>query len=257
LVDDLESYDVYDLADRDRAPHQVFSAIADSDAMYVVTVGLRATNLAKTLSAVPVVFSQVFNIQEHDLIADDFKGVSSLPPMELQAEAWSKLDPEIRNVGAILGEGHEDLISETELALEKRGIKLHYAIAQSDRETLYHFNRLIRDIDGFLLFPDNRILSRKALTEILDDAARHHVQVAVFNDSLLEHGATFSANTVESDIADKIVLALNNFRDGKFDSPDSVAPLSQVRVQTNAEMAGKFGLNVTSIELIETVADTQ
>jgi len=255
LVEYLENYDVYDMTDRSRSPQQAFSAIADSPAEFVVAIGLYAANVAKSFADVPVVFSQVFNVQEHGLIADDFKGVAILPPMSLQIEAWTRLDPEIRNIGAIVGEGHEDLIAEAELAMQERGIRFHYAVARSDRETIYHFNRLIRDIDGFLLFPDNRILSRTALVEILGDAARHHVQVAVFNDSLLEHGATFSSNAVDSDIAARIVDSLRDFRDGKPADAPAVAPLSEIRIQTNPEMARKFGLNIDSLNISEAVAD--
>ena len=54
---------------------------------------------------------------------------------------------------------------------------------------------LIRDIDGFILFPDNRILSRSVLTEMMADANRHRVQVAVFNEPLLEFGAGVPVGT--------------------------------------------------------------
>lgn len=257
LVNYFENYDVYDMTDKNRTPQQAFSAIADSNAMFIVAIGLSATSVAKTFATVPVIFSQVFNVSEHDLPADQFKGVSVLPPMDLQVDAWSKLDPNIRDVGAIVGEGHEDLILEAELAMQARGIQFHYAVARSDRETLYHFKRLVRDIDGFILFPDNRILSRNALTEILHDAARHHVQVAVFNDALLKRGATFSTNAISSDIAERIVIALNRFRDGDFDAVEPLIPLSAVRIQTNPEMARKFSLDVSSVAVKEAVADAQ
>jgi hypothetical protein len=119
------------------------------------------------------------------------------------------------------------------------------------------FKRLIRELDGFLLFPDNRILSRDVLVEMMSEAARHHVQVAAFNDSFLEHGATFSASTVSSDIADSITIAMNEILDGNIDDIDALMPLSRIQIQTNPEMVRKFKLNVNDPTIVESVAEAQ
>jgi ABC-type uncharacterized transport system substrate-binding protein len=253
----LDDYTIYDLADRNRSPRQVFAAIAESEARFVVAIGLGAAKLARTFSTVPVVFSQVFNVTENSLIADSIRGVSVLPPVDLQVEAWRGMDPNIRNIGAILGDGHEDLIAEADRVMSERGIKFHHAIANSDRETLYHFKRLIRSLDGFILFPDNRILSRDVFTEIMSDAARHHVQVAVFNESLLKHGATFSASAVDSNIADKITIALNQIEDGNIEDVAALIALSEIRIRTNPAMVRVFGLDISGVEIDNSVAEAQ
>ena len=257
LLPYLEEYSVYDLADGSRSPRQAFAAIAESDAQLVVAIGLYAAKVARSFATVPVVFSQVFNVRDNELISDEMKGVAVLPPLDLPVAAWREMDPGVRNIGAILGEGHEDLIAEAEQAMKKRGIKFHYAIAHSDRETLYLFNRLVRDIDGFVLFPDNRVLSRTVLTDIMTDASRHRVQVAVFNEKLLDHGATFSASSVNSNIADKITITLNEVIDGNIDDIEPLTPLSDIRIQTNPAMVQKFGLDLTRVEIGNSVADAQ
>ena len=257
LITYLEDYNVYDLSDRNRSPRQAFAAIADSNAKLVVAIGLFAAKVAKSFATVPVIFSQVFNVNENELISDEIKGVAVLPPLELQVEAWREMDPDIRNIGAIIGEGHEDLIAEADRVMQERGIKFHYAVARSDREMLYQFKRLIRGLDGYLLFPDNRILSRKALTEIMSDAARHSVQVAVFNDSLLAHGATFSFNSVNTDIADKITIALNEILDGNINDVAPLGALTRIRIRTNPAMVQKYGLDVSNVTISAAVSDTQ
>ena len=257
LIAYLDDYSTYDLSDRSRSPRQVFAAIAESEAKFVVAIGLQAAKVARSFATVPVIFSQVFNVSDNDLVSDQIKGVVVLPPLELQVKAWRQMDPKIRNIGAILGEGHEELIAEAEQAMSERGIKFHYAVARSDREALYHFKRLIRDIDGYLLFPDNRILSRQVFTEIMSDAARHRIQVAVFNESLLKHGATFSASSVDSNIADKITIALNAIGKGNIDDVASLIPLSEIRIQTNPAMVEIFGLQVTGVEIGNSMAEAQ
>ncbi len=253
----LDHYEVYDLSDRSWTHRQAFAAIAESDASAIVAVGLPAAQAAKKFSTAPVVVGQVFNVKENELLDDNVKAVAVLPPMELQINAWREIDPTLRNVGAILGPGHDDLIAEADRAMTEHGIKFHHAIAETDRETLYLFNRLVRDIDGYILFPDNRILSRGVLTEMMSDASRHRVQVAVFNEPLLEHGAAFSAGTMMSDIAVTITRILDEIIRGNIDSVAPLTELSEIDVQTNPATLRKLGLISEYTETGNTVAGNQ
>ena len=258
LAGHLDQHDVYDLEDRSLPARDAFAAISESGANAIVAIGLPAARAARRFATVPVVVGQVFNINDAELLSDDIKAVSVLPPIGLQMDAWHALDPSVRNVGAILGSGHEDLIEEADAALRERGVKLHYAIADSDRETLYLFNRLVRDIDGFILFPDNRILSRTVLTEMMSYASRHRVQVAVFNEPLLEIGAMFSAGSVDADIAARISEVLNQLLDGNGNAVPPVTALSEIDVRTNGAVLQRLGLeNVGTASGDTTVADTQ
>jgi ABC-type uncharacterized transport system substrate-binding protein len=253
----LDEYQVYDLSDRGLAARDAFGAISESGATAIVAIGLPAARAARRFSTVPVVLSQVFNLQDAGLLSEEVKAVAVLPPMALQIEAWQSLDPTVRNIGAILGPGHEELVAEAEAALEARGVKFHHAVAQSDRETLYLFNRLVRDIDGFILFPDNRILSRSVLAEMMSYASRHRVQIAVFNEPLLEHGAAFSAGTVEADIAAKIATVLDQAINGRWDEVPPITPLSQIEVMTNPEVLQRLGLVQPDDGLDDKLADMQ
>jgi len=253
----LDNHKVYDLSDRGLPARDAFADIAASDAAAVVAIGLPAARAARRFATVPVVLAQVFNLHESDLVSDDVRAVAVLPPMSLQIEAWQSLDPTLRNVGAILGPGHEDLIAEAEAAMLDRGIKFHHAIAESDRETLYLFNRLVRDIDGFILFPDNRILSRSVLTEMMSYASRHRVQVAVFNAPLLELGAAFSAGAVGSDIAAQIAAVLDRTISGQWSEIPPLTPLTEIDFRANAVILQRLGLEAPVSALTGTLADAQ
>lgn len=257
LGDYLEEHEVYDLSDQSLNAKEAFAAIAESDAQAVVAIGLAAATAAQRFSTVPVVFSQVFNFSEYELLSDNMKGVAVLPPIEQQIKAWRTLDPSIRNVGAILGPGHDDIIEETNAALQALGVKFHYAIAGSDKETLYLFNRMTPDLDGYILFPDNRILSRVVLDEMMNYAARHRVQVAVFNESLLDRGAILSASTVPSDIAETIAGVLEALIAGKGASVPSISTLTDMTVATNPALVSKFGLGAEQMAADSSAADAQ
>jgi hypothetical protein len=232
----LDDYLLYDLADKSLAPSEVFAGVAELQAKVVVAIGLAATREAILRSSVPVVFCQVFNISAAQDTSVPVRGVASTPPLSGQVAAWKRLNPQLRTVGTILGPGHEALIDEAKRATAEHDVAFDHRLVSSDRETLFTFQRMAPELDGFLLFPDNRVLSVEILQEILDYAARHHVEVAVFNHALLEMGATLSATTVEADIAATALSVTSRILLGEVDGVPWMTPLSKVRVVTREGM---------------------
>jgi ABC-type uncharacterized transport system substrate-binding protein len=241
LAERLENYEVYDLGDDSEPPLSVLRRVNDSNSSVVVAIGLRAALSSVAMSDKPVIFSQVFNHREHELLTDNSRGVAAIAPLDAQLAAWKKIDPTIVRVGVIIGEGHEDLIEQAQRAAEKYDIDLRVQVTTSDQETLYFFRRMIRDIDGFWLFPDNRILSGRVLQEMLTDANRQQVPVTVPSESMLELGATLSISTVAADIARTIVKVIREVQTGNFQSLPAITQLSEIRVLTSGaiQMVGR------------------
>lgn len=234
----LERYLLYNLADKSLSSRDVFSGIADSDAKVVIAIGLEAAEQAMALSSLPVVFCQVFNIDLADSGAP-IRGIASIPPLSPQVRAWKQLNPNLASIGAILGEGHEALVAEAEAAAAENGVALHLRVATSDRETLYMFNRMAPDIDGFWLFPDNRVLSVAILKEMLSYASRHQVEIAVFNPALLALGAQLSVSSVDSDIAVTALEVADRIIKGELDAIPARTPLHQLDVRSAHGTAAK------------------
>jgi ABC-type uncharacterized transport system substrate-binding protein len=226
----LPNSEVYDLSDRSLSPRDAFARIAASDAKAVVAIGLRAALYARNHADVPVVFSQVFNVTGNGLVGDGLRGVAVLPPLATQLDVWRELSPGLQSVGAIVGAGHESLLDEARRAAEASGLVFHYRIAASDRETFYLFNRLVPNIDAFWLFPDNRVLSGGVLKDMLSFAARHRVEVAVFNDALLDLGPALSTTSDDADIAWVVMTILNRIDAGVIDEVPAISPLTKIRV---------------------------
>jgi ABC-type uncharacterized transport system substrate-binding protein len=233
LARQLDDYEVYDLDDGGPPPVTVLRNINDSKSSAVVAIGLRAARSAVAMAESPVIFSQVFNHQDYDLLTENSRGVAATVPVDAQIKAWKEIDPTISRIGAIVGGGHEDLLAEAEIAAQKHGVEIQLQVARSDQETLYFFRRMVRDIDGFLLIPDNRILSPRILQQMLEDARRHDVMVAVSNDAMLEMGAAISMSTVAADIATTIVGLIRRIQAGELDRIPPITPLSEIRVTTN------------------------
>jgi ABC-type uncharacterized transport system substrate-binding protein len=239
LARHLVDYDVYDLSDDSAPPIAILRSINDSDSSAVVAIGLRAAQSAVAMAGVPVIFSQVFNYRDHGLIGDRSRGIAALAPLDAQIAAWKTMDPTVKRIGAIIGEGHDDLTAEAEIAAERHGIELRVQVSRSDQETLYYFKRMVRDIDGYWLFPDNRILSPRILEQMLDEANRQHVPVGVANESMLKMGAAISMSTVASDIAATIVKVLRQIHAGRLDRVAPLTPLTEIRVAINGELLSR------------------
>lgn len=226
-------HSVYDLSGESLPPIAVLRSINDSQATAVVAIGLRAAQAAVAVADIPVVFSQVFNHQDYGLSAAGSRGVAAMAPLDAQLAAWKKIDPTITRIGLIIGEGHDDLLADAEVAAARHGIELRARVAHSDQETLYLFRRMIRDIEGFWLFPDNRILSARVINDMLRDANRQRVPVAVPNEAMLQMGAAISMSTVAADIAATIAAVLRRIQAGDIDSVPPISALSEVRVAIN------------------------
>ena len=235
LAAQLDTVDIYDLSDKSLTPKEIFDTVRSTGTEVIVAIGVRATGYARSFDDIPVVFSQVFNLGQVDLNSGNVRGVSVLPPLDLQIAAWRELNPNLSSIGAIVGTGHERLIEEATASAAANDVRFQYREAQSDRETLYLFTRLVPDIDGFWLFPDNRILSASVLRQMLTYASRHRVQVAVFNDSLLALGATISTTSVDADIAQTIVSVANQLLEKGGVAVPGVTPLNKIQVRTNAQ----------------------
>ena len=239
LVRLLDDYLLYDLADKSLAPAEVFDGMAELQAKLVIAIGLVASREAVLRSTVPVVFCQVFNITSSLDASVPVRGVASIPPLERQVAVWKQLDPGLEAIGAVLGPGHDALIAEAHAAAAAHGVEFHHRIVSSDRETLFTFQRMAPRIDGFWLFPDNRVLSVDVLEDLLEYASRHDVDVAVFNDGLLEMGATLSATTVEADIAGTALSVAQRILAGDIDGIQWMTPLNDVRIETRGDLAAE------------------
>jgi ABC-type uncharacterized transport system substrate-binding protein len=235
LTEYLDDAEIFDLSEGGMPPVSVLRLVNDSNSGAVVAIGLRAARSSVAMADKPVIFSQVFNHQDYGLLTENSRGIAPLAPLDAQLAAWVKADPEIKRIGIIVGKGHDDLITEARLAAQKHKVELRVRIARSDQETLYLFRRMAHDIDGFWLFPDNRILSARSLQQILEFAKRGQVAVAVPYESMLTMGATISMATQADDIAATIARIVQQIYADGLNTVPPISPLSAVRVVTHSD----------------------
>ena len=184
-----EGVTIHEVSGQEDDAARVVAEIESAKPDRLIAIGLPAAVVARRVAGMPMIFCQVYNYQDHDLLSATSKGVRFLPPFDLQLEAWRKLAPSLRRIGIVTGPGQEALIGEIREDVARFGVELTVRTVRSDQEALLAFKEIAPEIDGLWLLPDNRILSPDVVREILAYGTRYRKQLAVFGDNLLDMGA--------------------------------------------------------------------
>ena len=211
----------------------------------IVAIGLNAARAAKAYDDTPMVFCQVFNFEDHALLTPTTTGVKLLPPFSLQFELWKELSPELQAAGIITGTGQESLVSEIKAAAAEHGIELLARTVKTDKETLFTFKRLTPKIEGFLLLPDNRVLSPRVLRDIVSYSKKHGTQIVVFNPQLLQIGADISFTSRSTDVADTVLRVINTQSETEAPRPSRMTALTTLRADISPEVAARLNSQTT------------
>lgn len=218
--------------------------IQSSDLPVIVAIGLSAAQLAQGLSGKKVIFCQVFNYEDTDLVTPWMKGVSATAPVREQFRVWKALHPKLTRVGVITGKNLQGLMEEAQAAAREYQIRLDHVEAGSDKETLYAYKQLSPKIQGLWLVPDNRVLSRDVIRDIMAHSVKEGKQVVVFRHELLGLGGLISAETSYADIAEQVLTRVRQAQEASGVPGAPVVPLTRTVIKINAVMAKRLNLKI-------------
>lgn len=207
------------------SPDAVLETIRSQGHEQAIAIGRDALALLAA-SELAVVWCQVF---EPGDLAAGHAGIPALPAYTAQLDAWRRLDPDLQSVGVIMGPGRERAAADLGQAATERNVRLHHAVARSDKELLYVFRRMVPELDGFLLYPDARILSPGALRELLAYAAKHQVTVVTYNRAVFELGADVLMEADPREVARRALDVLDTAPPGG--PAGNSAGLERVRIE--------------------------
>lgn len=237
---------------------QIVRAINGSSVQHVVAVGLLAAQVARQrLDQKQVVFCQVLNVEEFNLITPWMKGVSGIPSLHKQFAAWKLLDPGLRRVGLITGRHASYMVSEAQAAARPLGIEIDHVAVSSDRAVLSALHELReRRIQGLWLAPDSTILSQRTILDVMASTVRHNVPVLAFSPALLKEGALLSATADTREIAAMTLERLKKTVPGASSVPgEALEPLTGARITVSATAASRFNLPIPA--RLRELADVQ
>ncbi len=220
-------------------------ALQQSGADQMVAIGLEAALLAQSMPrGRDVVFCQVFNYMDHGLLGAGSRGVGMLPSYDKTFATWRVLAPELRQVAVFTGPGLETLLSPAVAAAERHGINLVHRSISSDKEFLYQYKRMSARLDGLWLLPDNRVLSRNTIQELMSFSLRNGKQVAVFSEQLLRIGGLFSATSDPDEVAAKVLQSLADSHVSGTSDSSGLLFLEQAELHVNPVIAQRLGLTI-------------
>ncbi|VAW62434.1 hypothetical protein MNBD_GAMMA11-3125 [hydrothermal vent metagenome] len=216
--------------------------IQSSDTVQIVAIGLKAAQSVKSITNKQIVFAQVVNYRDYGLVGGNFKGVSALPSPEKLFKDWKALSPGLSKVAVVVGKNLHSYLRRAQKAAELEGIELIIEQVASDKEFVYRSKNMQRNIQGQWILPDNRVLSVKALKEVMAYGSRRGRQIVVFSPGLLSYGGLFYVSPDIAAIAEAVLLRLRQSA-GKADvQGDGVLPVMSHILGINQNIARQFNL---------------
>ena len=223
---------------------KMLAAYKNDENKQFVSIGLNASIAARTLIHRQVVFCQVFDYPDYELLTSRHKGVSMMPSISKTFAVWRELAPNITDIGVISGPGFEEMIQAARAAAKNYGITLYHETVKSDKEYQYAYKELADKVQGYWLLPDNRVLSGNILRDVMTFSVRNKKQVAVFSEELLNLGGLFSTVTDPQNIAQQVLDRLEQAQQKEtIPGPNIVYP-DKLILTINPVMAQRLNLDV-------------
>lgn len=233
---------VVQLSTRRAERKQITALLKKPGYQQYVAIGLAAAKEARAVvdKEDEVIFCQVFNYQDHQLVGPRYKGVGALPGTATMFARWRELSPTLKSVAVISGPGLEAEIEKAISQAAKHGIALQHEVVNTDKELLFAYKQMATSVQGLWLLPDNRVLSGRTIKELMSFSVRNAKQVAVFSDSILRLGGLLSVTTRPEEIAAKVAQRLRKAHEEKGVPGPVLLLLEDGDIQVNAIVARRY-----------------
>ncbi len=172
-----------------------------SDDVAVIAVGLGAALAVRKAGVRPAYFCQVFNHRPYSLLDSGMHGIDMIPEPKPVLRRWRQTFPNSKTMGIVTGVGHEDRVAAIAATASDMGMEVVHRVVTSDKEAKLAFGKLLHSVDGLWMLPDNRVLSREVLQDVLIQAQNLRKPVLVNTPALLALGAAMTASVHPSEIA--------------------------------------------------------
>ena len=211
----------------------------------VIAIGIEAANfLAAQASQRDIVFALVFNHRDHRLLAQGMIGISMLPPPEQVLRLFKAISPQVTTLVLPVS---PDLASYAALArteASKLGLSLDTPEIGNDKELLLLTRKLDPAIRGLWLLPDNRVVSKDSLQQIMAGSVKNGRQTIVFSPTLFPLGGLLSAEYDEEATVVTILEAITASAEHRRKLRGQLLRPRASRLTLNPGMVETLGLTV-------------
>ncbi len=193
-------------------PAAVYSRINKAEPAVVVTLGTKASKLAKEkIKNIPVVFCMVFHPEE--ISTSNITGVSMEIPVEIKLQGIKRILPDTKKIGVIYSPGLTAAYKEISRIGRQMGFKFIGKRIDSEGGFPNALKDISRRIDCFLMIPDSKIYSPGSVKHLLLQSLREKFPVVGLSSLYTKAGALFSFDCNYNDLgrqAAKITLRILN-----------------------------------------------
>lgn len=175
----------------------------------VIAIGIEAAKfLAPQAKQRDIVFALVFNHREHRLLEKGMIGVSMLPPPEQVLRLLKAISPQVTALTLPVRPDLSDYAALARVEAGRLGLTLSTPEVGNDKELLLLTRKLDPAIRGLWLLPDNRVISKEGLQQVMAVSVKNGRQTIVFSPTLFPLGGLLSAEYDEEATAASILEAI-------------------------------------------------
>lgn len=160
----------------------------------IIAVGIEAAKfLVPYARKHDVIFALVFNHRELGLLEQGMIGVSMLPPPGQVLRLFKAISPQVTNLSLPIKPDLSDYATLARIEANKLGLTLDTPEVGNDKELLLLTRKLDPATRGLWLLPDNRVISKENLQQIMAVSVKSGRQLVVFSPTLFPLGGLLSA----------------------------------------------------------------
>lgn len=236
-------------------------AISGANTDLIVTVGMKATELAAAQTGTPVLAVMVPRIGYENLVTPvvpqkTIRSISAIyldQPWDRQLDFWRAALPERRRIGLLHSLDTRIDVARLRRDISDRGGSL---VAQPVRSAEGLFSSLENVLDGsdvLLAIPDGMIYSSSNIRNILLTSYRHGVPLIGLSQSYVNAGALCAIFSTPEQLAEQASSAVILFSRTR-QLPDSQYP-ADFTIAVNQQVARSLGIELPSPEAIRSQMD--
>lgn len=211
----------------------------------IIALGLEAArNAAPFANSRDVLFALVFSFREYGLLERGMIGISLLPPPRQTLRLLQELNPAYSSLAVATGHQGTDYLKTIGREAERLGMSVTTREVTSDKELLLFASQLNPAVSTFWLLPDNRILSREIMQQLLATNVKNGRATIVFSPELLKYGGLVSAQFDPQAIADTVAQILALPAPDRARMHGSMQQPSAGLLAINGDLARTFGLKI-------------
>lgn len=205
------------------SPPVIWDLVRQQGFEHVIVVGTQALQSTPTATSANIVYCQV--LKEQPAQARGLRGVAALPDFRAQLEHWLNAVPDLKTIGTVTSTDMLDLVDDLRTAATERGLSVNHATVDNDRQLLSAFQRMVPNADGYVFFPDTRVLSPDVIRHILAYSNKHNLSVLAYNQIIVDLGAQLGIAADPDEIAALALAMLTAGNTNRRELPQRVKVL--------------------------------